>query len=214
MVYLEILENEFIYLKKKYDFDTIPILIEWTTNKFETFTTLLVELSMIIIEFYYAKHPNLKSEGQVRFEDLINYIKDIDQLFGSINFTVEGFLAVTLRNNMVHSSGYELVRYGEDIFVLVNEEPIKMRFGILEDCVKDVASQYSGKRVPKTVKEVIDPRFPYMRYHFKISKSGTLDYQKTKISFRLELEEYLKLMMNFLFLLSRELFNALIKTQS
>jgi hypothetical protein len=214
MVYLEILEKEFIYLKKKYNFDTIPILIEWTTNKFETFTTLLVELSIIIIEFYYDKHPNLKLEERVRFEDLINYIKDIDQLFSSINFTVEGFLAVTLRNNMVHSSGYELVREGEDIFVLVNEKPIEIRFGILEDYMKDLAFRYSGKIVPNTVQKAIDPRFPYVMHHLKISKSGTIDYPKTKISFRLELEEYLKLMTGFLFRLSRELFNDLIKTQS
>ncbi|MCK4735709.1 MAG: hypothetical protein KAT65_24860 [Methanophagales archaeon] len=215
MVYLEILENEFIYLKKKYDFDTIPILIEWTTNKFETFTTLLVELSMIIIEFYYDKHPNLEPKEHVEFKNLINYIKDIDQLFSSINFTVEGFLAVTLRNNMVHSSGYELVREGEDTFVLVKEELIEknLKFGILEDYVKDIAFRYSGKKVPNTVQKAIDLRFPYMIHHLKISNAGTIDYPKTKISFKLELEEYLKLMMGFLFRLSRELFNALIKTQ-
>lgn len=216
MVYLELLKNEIIYLKKKYDFDTIPILLEWTTNKFETFTTLLVELSMIIIEFYYDMHPNLKSKKHVEFKNLINDIKDIKQLFSSISFTVEGFLAVTLRNNMVHSSGYELIREGDDIFVIVKEELIekKLKFGILEDYVKDIAFRYSGKKVPNTVQEAIDPRFPYMMHHLKISKSGTLDYPKTKISFKLEIEDYLKLMANFLFLLSHELFSALIKTQS
>lgn len=218
MVYLELLENEFIYLKKKYDFDTIPILLEWTTNKFETFTTLLVELSLIIIEFYYDKHPgHLKfGEREAIFGELINYIKDVKQLFNSINFTVEGFLAVTLRNNMVHSSGYELVREGDDIFIIVMEESIekKLKFGILEDYAKDTASRYSGKKDPNTIQEMIDPRFPYMMHHLKISKSGTVDYNKTKISFKLELEEYLKLMGNFLFLISRELFSDLIKTEN
>ena len=216
MVYLELLKNELIYLKKKYDFDTIPILLEWTTNKFETFTTLLVELSMIIIEFYYDTHPNLESKKHVEFKNLINDIKDIKQLFSSIDFTVEGFLAVTLRNNMVHSSGYELVREGDDIFIIVMEEPIekRLKFGILKNYAKDIALRYSGKKDPNTVQEVIDPRFPYMMHHLKISKSGTLDYSKTKISFKLELEEYLKLMGNFLFLISRELFSALIKTKN
>ena len=52
MVYLELLKNELIYLKKKYDFDTIPILLEWTTNKFETFTTLLVaDIPQVAIHF-------------------------------------------------------------------------------------------------------------------------------------------------------------------
>lgn len=218
MVYLELLNNEFIYLKKKYDFDTIPILLEWTTNKFETFTTLLVELSLIIIEFYCDKRPCYPKFGErgAMFCDLINYIKNVKQLFSSIDFTVEGFLAVTLRNNMVHSSGYKLVREGNDIFIIVMEESIekRLKFGILEDYAKDIALRYSDKTDPNTVQEMIDPRFPYMIHHLKISKSGTVDYGKTKISFKLEIEEYLKLMGNFLFLISRELFSDLIKTKN
>lgn len=218
MVYLELLENELIYLKKKYDFDTIPILLEWTTNKFETFTTLLVELSLIIIEFYYYKHPNLSKFGEREaiFKDLINYIKDVKQLFRSIDFTVEGFLAVTLRNNMVHSSGYELVKDGDGIFIIVMEESIEKRleFGILKKYVEGIALRYSGKKNPNTIQEVIDSRFPYMMYHLKISKSGTVDTSKTKISFKLELEEYLKLMENFLFFISHELFSDLTKTKN
>lgn len=216
MIYLEILEKEFIYIKKKYDLNTIPILLEWITNKFETFTTLLVELSIIIIEFYHDVKHGLKARKRVRFENLINCIKDVDELFNSINFTFEGFLAVTLRNNMVHSSGYELVRENNDIFIFVTEEPIEkqIKFGVLEDYVKEIVSKYSGKRIPNSIEPIIDQRFPYITFYLKISKKGTVDYPKTKVSFKLKLEEYLELMSGFLFLLSRELFNASIKAQS
>ena len=151
---------------------------------------------------------------------MIDYIKDVNQLFSSIDFTVEGFLAVTLRNNMVHSSGYELIREGDNIFVIVKEVPASEKdpklheFGIFEGYVGDIASRYRGKKVPGTVQKVIDPIFPYMTHHLKISNKATIDIPKTKISFKLELEEYSKLMMNFLFRLSRELFNILINTQS
>jgi len=46
LTYLNYLDGEIRYLIERYDFDRIPILIDWLTNKFERYATLTAELCL------------------------------------------------------------------------------------------------------------------------------------------------------------------------
>jgi hypothetical protein len=80
---------------------------------------------------------------------MIKYVYDIDQLFKYLNATVEGFIITTIRNEIVHSTGYKIIRENNKIRLNINEVKIKPNFGLLEDYVKDAFNLfYFGKKVP------------------------------------------------------------------
>lgn len=209
--YLVFLSYEIQYIEERYDFDKIPLLLEWLTNKFEKFTTYLTELSLLIVEYHVQKITG-KENFRIRFEDLINEIIKVNELFRDINSTVEGFIAITIRNNVVHSAGFPLQRKDSHNYVVFEKEEIKQNFGILEAYVKDVYSLfYNGKISPNSWIGIPDQRFPYLTINCKVTKKGTIDWPKTTISLSIELGEYLKIMRGFIFTLSKILFENILK---
>lgn len=212
--YLAFLRDEIKYVEKRFDFDKIPILSEWLTNKFENFTTLLAELSLLIIE-YHAQKTTQTASHRIYFENLINEIINADASFNNINTMIEGFIAVTIRNNIVHSIGFPLKREDGRTYVIFEDEKIEKKFTILQDYVKDTYSLfYNGKRTSNSWIRLSDPRFPYLTMNYKVTKKGTINWPKTTIRLHIELKEYLKIMSGFLFILSRTLFEKIIKAKS
>lgn len=203
LAYLNYLDGEIRYIIERYDFDRIPILTDWLTNKFERHATLTAELCLTIIEYYHNK-PNKHS---IRFEELIENIYDVDNIFKSINSTVDGFIIITIRNEIVHSTGYKIERDANKFSININDVKIKPNFGILEDYVKDVYdSFYSGKKVPMSDIFVKDPRFPHINLIYHVSKTGTIVWNETKINIEFDLESYLKKSSGYLYILARTLF--------
>lgn len=204
LAYLNYLDGEIKFIIDRYDFDRMPILIDWLTNKFERHATLIAELCLTIIEYYHNK----SNKTSIRFEELIKYIYDIDQLFRYLNATVEGFIIITIRNEIVHAGGYKIERDSNKFSININEVEIKSNFGQLRDYVEDAFNLfYSGKKIHGKNILVNDLRFPYINLIYRVSKKGTIVWDETKINIKFDLINYLKISSGYIYLLGLTLFN-------
>ncbi|MFW6026583.1 MAG: hypothetical protein ACOCRX_09590, partial [Candidatus Woesearchaeota archaeon] len=204
--YLILLRDEIQYIFSRYDFNRLPIMQDWLLNKFERYATLVAELSLFIIEYYNIKINNLSEEKSIRFENMIEYIYNIDKLFQYLNSTVNGFVIINLRNHIVHSEGFELELIQDDFLIKIPEITINLKFGILENYAKDVIELFfNGKKKYGTDITITDPRFSHLTLIYKVTKKGTIDYPKTKIKVDISIKEYIKIAEGFIFLLARTL---------
>lgn len=211
LAYLNYLDSEIKFITERYDFDRIPVLIDWLTNKFERHATLTAELCLTIIEYYHNK-PN---KYGIRFEEMIKYIYDIDKIFKYLNATVDGFIITTIRNEIVHSTGYKIKRDTDKFSININEVKVKPNFGLLEDYVKDAFNLFcSQKKVHGKDILVNDPRFPYINLIYRVSKKGTIVWEDTTINIEFDLENYLKRTSNYIYLLGITLFQKKISEKN
>lgn len=215
LIYLKFLEGEIGYITKRYDFNKIPIMIDWLTSKFEEYATLNAELSLIVVEYYLSKSKNLIN--RIHFEEIVKNIYDVDDWFKSINVTVEMFIITTIRHAITHSTGYKLVSKGQyfaidlpEIDFSANPSP-KIDFGIMEEYIKDVFNLFNTQ--PKkygTDILITDPRFPYVTFRYIIAKRGSVNWNATKLTLGLDLNSYLSISSGSIFLLSRTIFGKLL----
>ncbi len=214
LVYLETLAEEIDYILDVYDFDAIPVLQDWVANKVETFVNLSAEISIIITEFYLEKKGRPE---RIRFEDLLDVLPKIGNVFSSINASLEGYLILSLRNEMVHSAGsyVEIIDGTPQIEVEFQRKLIS--FGCLQDYLKsDVLSGKHAlnegyvRRSGRVYFLFRDPRFSYVSFVFAKSKKGSPSLDGAIAVFKLDLERFTKLGLSFVFLLARELINMVL----
>jgi len=89
IAYLCFLREELKYMNKRYDYEEIPIIFEFYTNKVEVYTTLLVDLLMVIAELW-CDYPNSKPEPgprPIHFEELFDCFTPLEQ--GGTNSSIQ-----------------------------------------------------------------------------------------------------------------------------
>ncbi len=215
LIYLKYLEDEIKYIVKRYDFNKIPIMFDWLNNKFEEYATLIAELSLIITEYHLLKSNRLNR--RLHFEEVVKNIFDIDDWFKSINVTIQMFIITTIRHAITHSTGYK-INIKDQNFVIdlpeidfsSNPSP-KIDFGIMKDYLKDVFNLFNTQP-KKHGNDIIltDPRFPYVTFRYTISKSGSVNWNATKLILNLDLNSYLSMSSGNIFLLTRTIFGKLL----
>jgi hypothetical protein len=209
LVFILCLGEEIEYIQKRYDFEKIPLLMDWLTNKFERFATLVAETCLLSIEYYHDKQGS--RPNRMVFENFVNYIKDVERLFNSINTTLNGYLIITLRNKVVHTTGYNLSKEGETIIINIPEISIDTSFGVMEAYIQEIFnSTYKGKKICGTDIIIHDAVFPHISLKYRIGKKARVDWRATKLIINLDLKNYIKMSTSYTFLLANKLFEKIL----
>ncbi len=217
--YLELITDEFSYLSERFDSDIIPILSEWITNKFETFTTVSTELALTIIEFYYDVHPKLKSLDyqDIKFIKIFDLVKDEISFFNSYTGALYIFIAVKLRNDIVHRGGHNLIKENKKFFIDFQKDIPKKDttnlYPIFRKLIeKTVIPNISKKTTKNKWYTMGDPFYTYVSWKLRTQENKEWDTDKLKISIHIELKDYIKLITNgILYQISNALFRNLVK---
>jgi hypothetical protein len=211
LVYLEVLRTELEDIEGTYDIRAIALLPDWLTNKVETFAMLSAELALVIVQYYVEKTSGRRQT--LRFEELVDALPQNSWIFSAINTTLEAFLVVSLRNEMVHSTGFMIQVVGGNARLRVSFEHGALKFGLMQSYLKaDVLSKKCssvvGKRTvgSKTCFLYQDWRFPFLTFSFPRSKKGTASITGATLQYDLSVQELTRMEQNFLFYLAQELF--------
>lgn len=209
LVHLEILRGELEYIEESFVFERIPILLEWTTNRLEACISQSAQLILLLIEYHAAKHG--KTE-RLRFENMFEALPLGNVIYTSLLPTVDGYLLTSLRNEAVHADGFRVESVDGMVWVTIETNDKLLRFtGMREYLQTDVASLSIAAKAGIELRPegeyvlVRDPRFSYVEFLFKRSKTGTLDVNTTIVRYRLTLKELLKKESGFVYIFAREM---------
>lgn len=209
LAHLEILRGELEYIEDSFVFDKIPILLEWTTNRLESYISQSAQLILLLIEYHAAKHG--KTEG-LRFENMFDALPPDNMIYTSLLPTVDGYLLTSMRNEAVHADGFHVELVDGTVCITIETSNKLLRFtGMREYLQTDVASltiaQKAGTedRAGDVFVLVRDPRFSYVEFLFKRSKAGTLDVNSTIVRYKMTLKELLKKESGFVYIFAREM---------
>lgn len=212
LLYLEVLRIELEDIEGIYDLTGIPLLPDWLANKVETLATLSAEVALVITEYYREKTTG--KHNSIRFEDLVDELPKNSPIFDSINTTLDGFLAVSIRNEMVHSTGFRVQVTNGQGRVSVTLQRNILRFGLMQSYLQtDVLSKICASVVGTERRDLLtffiyqDHRFPYVTFAFPRSKKGTASINGVEARYNLSVRELAKMENDFLFILARELFS-------
>ncbi|HEC87297.1 MAG TPA: hypothetical protein ENI49_05470 [Thermoplasmatales archaeon] len=218
LVYLFVISEEFQYLREKFDYDAIDILLDWTANKFEHFTTTVTELALFVTAFYYDTHPDLDSisNSDCRFGKIFDLTRKISSDFNCINHAIYCLLAVELRNCIAHRTDHEFLRKENNKIIIAFERDLNKKYyqyQILKEWIeKRINDRFAGRKIPNEWHELRDPVFKFVTWKVRIKKNGRFDMENVKIVFHIELEEYVDLMVKtFLYSIFNKLFKNLIE---
>jgi len=197
--FLELTFDELYYLFEKFDYDRIRILLEWTTNKFEIFTTITTEMILIIIGFFYEVNPKFKTldEKDLYFDNMYYLLNQSNQFFNSINDAIYCLTLVELRNKIVHKSGHSLKRKNGKIFIgfEIDLRGRIKKYKILQDWLsRDVIPMYRIKKKQIKRYNLPDPFFNFVTWNLRMQKNGTFNTDDPIIKFDIELREFVDLM--------------------
>jgi hypothetical protein len=211
LVYLEVLRTELEDIESIYDLTVLPSLPDWLTNKVESFATMSAEVALLIVEYYQEKTTG--KPVRFRFEELVDALPRNSWIFRAINTTLEAFLAVSIRNEMVHSTTFQIHVVGGRARIRGSFEKGILRFGLMQKYIRlDVISKKHASVVgtethgSQTYFIYLDSRFPYAIFAFPRSKRGTASLTGIRLRYDLSVQEFTKMEQNFLFLLANELF--------
>ena len=217
IAYLCFLREELKYMNKRYDYEEIPIIFEFYTNKVEVYTTLLVDLLMVIAELW-CDYPDSKPEPGPRpeyFGELFDCFTPLEQsgfkLFESINMMLELSAAIAVRHIYVHDIGPEINLTNEG-GVITYEIPHKQRYGEFEQYLQFELYDRLEKPPPsnQTI-DVYDPRFPEFEYCLKRGKQGQFDYQNSKVRYNGEVQQYIEMLDRILGMIANAVFRSILK---
>lgn len=217
LAYLCFLENEIDYMHKKYDYEEIPIIFEFCTNKVEVFTTLLVNLLMILAGLWCDRPgptitPGPKPE---RFEHLFACFAPLQhggyRFFKSINIMLELSAAISVRHKYVHSIG-PTISLTNDGGVIEYEIPFKQRYGEFERYMQFDLYKSLGKLPPAGGTIVTkDPRFPEFDFEIRRARKGQFDYEGSGVRYKAKVSQYVKMLASVLWMISRAVFTAILE---
>jgi hypothetical protein len=215
LAYLCLLEDEIEYMNKKYDYEEIPIIFEFNINKIEVFTTLLVELLMILAELW-CDRPGTKITPGPRpkgFEDIFDCFTPLEQggyqFFRSINIMLQLSAAISARHQYVHRIGPSIKLSNG---VIEFDIPVKERFGEFELYMEIDLYDRLEKLPPSDEKTIAkDSRFPEFDFEIRRSKKGKFDYYGSDVRYRGTVPQYVKMLERVLWMISRAVFTAILE---
>ncbi|HLC58726.1 MAG TPA: hypothetical protein VJI68_02600 [Candidatus Nanoarchaeia archaeon] len=219
--YLEQREEEINYLIEKYDFNRIPLMLDWLNNKFEDYAEGVINLLLIIVQYYWDK---IKLNKRISYENLANKVSEIHPALNSLNNTIELFIMVIIRHSIIHSIGYPIKNKNNDFIITIDigdlSEPKKTdmnapsipkikEFGHMKEYIEKVYSYYKGPKKINNIIEITDSIFPYLTLKYRIPRKGQPDIYRTGVLVEISLIEYLKISRGNIFLIAKAIFGKL-----
>jgi hypothetical protein len=201
LAYTQILAEEVCFLDESFRPGILQELPGWIANKAESLVATAVECINLLLE--------VRAEERIRFEDLVDRLKEIHALFTSINTTLDGFLLVSARHHARHRSD-ELFRVDADRVVFDGEfADGALRFGMMQTYLQTELLKSSVARTVQRDGEawlvLTGDRFPGIEFAFRRSKAGTPDQGTLRIRYTLSLAEFTKAVLDFLFFAVKEI---------
>lgn len=217
LAYLCFLRNEIDYMNEKYDYEEIPIIFEFYTNKIESFTTLLVDILIILGELWCDRPGSKIVPGPrpTRFQDIFECFSPLPyggyRIFRSINIMLELSAAISARHKYVHGIGPS-ISLTNDGGVIEYEIPVKQRYGEFEKYMQ-IELYNRLERTPPAdgLIAIKDSRFPEFEFELRRTKGGRFDYQGSVVKYKGEVSQYMKMLESLLGLLARGVFLAILE---
>jgi hypothetical protein len=217
LAYLSFLRHEIEYMNKKYDYEEIPIIFEFYTNKVEVFTTLLVDLLMVLAGLWCDRPGSKIKPGPkpYHFEDLFDCFFPLQhggyQFFKSINIMLELSAAISVRHNYVHDIG-PTISLTNDGGVIEFDIPVKQRYGDFERYMQ-IELYNSLKKLPPAPGKIIvkDPRFPEFEFEIRRARKGQFDYEGSGVRYKAKVSQYVKMLDSVLWMISRATITAILE---
>ena len=215
LAYLAFLSDEIKYMNEKYDYEEIPIIFEFYTNKVEVFTTLLVGLLIIIGELWYDIPDSEVAPGlrPSRFQDIFGCFATLPigdhQISSSINYMLELSAAISARHSYVHGIGPS-ISLSNDGGVIEYEIPSTERYGEFEKYMQH--DLYDRLEKPPPANESItvrDSRFP--EFELKRARGGRFHYKDSIVRYRGEVLGYIKMLERLLGLIVSRITLAILR---
>ncbi|MFW9890026.1 MAG: hypothetical protein ACFFER_17725 [Candidatus Thorarchaeota archaeon] len=217
IAYLCFLREEIGYMNKKYDYEEIPIIFEFYVNKVEIFTTQLVDLLMILADYWFHRPgstivPGPKPE---RFEDLFDCFTPLEQggyqFFNSINIMLELSAAISARHQYVHDIGPD-ISLSNDGGYIEFEMPVEHRYGKFEQYMRNDLYLLLTKKPPSGgTAVIIDPRFPEFEFELRRAKAGSFDSKGSSVWYKGKASQYVKMLDSVLWMICRATFRAILE---
>ena len=213
--YLNVLENELRYLSTRYVWAEKSEFKEIFLAKFENFTTSLVELIITCINLYERTVLNRSEENVVYFGKVVPFLNDSNNKLPTyyhwgINSSINLSFYIYIRNSLVHN--FSEIKYVDDEqnpILKIDDIPRKRRYGLFDEYIEEEFNKYKGKKTPGLFQKYRDERFPYVSFEFYISKKSTLDLEKSKIGFEMNIIDLTKKMLGDFFVLQKDLFTTI-----
>lgn len=213
--YLNILEKEIKYLSTRYIWTEKSEFKEIFLAKFENFTTSLVELIITCINLYERTYLGISEEKVDNFSDVLSFLTDPNNKLPAhnhwgINDSINLSFYIYIRNSLVHNfSKIEYLDNEQNPTLKIDNIPYKKRYGLFKAYIENEFKEYKGRKTPNSFHQYHDERFPYLSFEFYLTKKSTLDLEKSKIGFEMNIIDLTHKMLGNLFLLQKDLFTTI-----
>ncbi|MHA1950946.1 MAG: hypothetical protein ACXAAO_11515 [Candidatus Thorarchaeota archaeon] len=217
LAFLCFLKREMEYMNKRYDYEEIPIIFEFYSNKLEVFTTLLVDLLLILGIFLYDQpghsfRPDRKPE---RFADVLDCFEPLEKaghsFFNSLNVMLELSAAVSTRHNYVHDIGPK-VSLTNDGGAIEFEIPKDHRIGEFQRYMQDMPRFFGFSLPTGEITEFRDPRFPAFEYSLRRGRKGTFDYDGSTVGYKSSVPQYVDMLERLLAIICQAVFATVLSS--
>ena len=217
LAYLCFVRDEIGFMNKKYDYEDIPIIFEFYTNKAEVFTTLLVDLLMVLAELWCDRPGSRIIPGPrpKRFSNIFDCFTPLEygdyRLFRSINIILRLSAAISARHKYVHGIGPR-ISLTNDGGIIEYEIQVKERYGEFERYMQIDLYDSLEKQPPAGQSiDMNDSRFPEFEFKLKRSKKGKFDYGKSGVIYKASVPQYVKMLERVLWDIIRAVFTAILE---
>lgn len=214
--FLLTLNEEINFISERYKWGEETKFREVFLSKFESLCTSLVELFISLINIYEKLRLKRHEIKVIKFNNIFAFFADENNKLPNyyrkaFSFSINFSLYIFIRNSLVHN--FKEVKYEEDaqnLILRIENIPSKRREGVFNEFIENSFKFYHGSKTPSSFQEHFDNLFPHIKIHFWLNKSSNLDVEKTKIEFNIDIINLSKEMLNYLYLLERDLFNEIL----
>lgn len=211
--YLNTSQMEMEYIYKRYNWSEKPEFKEVFLAKFENFTTSLVELIITCINLYEKLKLSRTTYEVNKFESivdfLINCVKGLPNAGSRINY-LSNYLSVYIfiRNSLVHNlDQLEYIDNEQSPLLKINSISFNYRCDKFNDYItNEFETKYTGKKNPELFQEHTNSELPGIKLIFCLTRSSTVNIQKTKIEFEMDVTSLTQKMLGDLFNIQKYLF--------
>lgn len=215
IAYLSFLRDEMEYMNKRYDYEEIPIIFEFYTNKVEVYTTLLVDLLLIIGQLWCDKPGSKIRPGPrpERFEKLFDCFNPLDQdksiFFDSINFMLHLSAAIAVRHIYVHDIGPRIILTNGGGIIEFEIHP-KQRYGEFERYMAYLYNRLEKKPPAGGTESVKDMRFPEFEFVIRGARKGGSNFEGSIVSFKAPVSQYVSMLEGVLGMIIKAVLSAIL----
>ena len=216
IAYLCFLKREMEYMNKRYDYEEIPLIFEFYSTKVEVYTTMLVDLLLILGQLWFDQ-PDVElkpDKSPQRFEEILDCYSHLEKggysFFNSLNIMLELSAAVSARHNYVHDIGprIELTNQGGIIEYPI---PKEHRFGEFQRYIEDMPRFFRLQLPAGKTTDFQDPRFPNFQYKLKRGRRGTFDYDGSTVDYKSSVPQFLEMLEHLLAIICQAVFTTILK---